>query len=295
MRKAWLLVALVLVAGCDRSRDELKVALAETQRVSAEKDSLLNEIVETTKLVSDINSELSKARNVGVRPVVASETKLTPAAEDRTVLLGKIQEVVARLNDSEAKLEKTQQRLAAMTKKDRRLIAQVEEYKKTLTELRETTERQKLEYEAIIEQQRMQIVTLQTDLDTARAVNVALADTVANLTDYSNTVYVVSGTKKELEEKGVVVNEGSKFLFFGGKKLMPARNLPTDAFATINKVRDTVITLPKAEKDYRIVSRHDTAYVDAAAEKDGRFRGEIHITSPDRFWASSKYLILVEN
>lgn len=295
MRKVWLLATLALVAACNPSRKELEAALAESQRVSAEKDSLLTEVMATTTLVNEINAELAKARNVGVAPVLASEKGMTPAAEERTAVLGKIREVITRLNESEARVE-------AMETSDRRLNSQIARYKKTLAELRETTERQKAEYEAIIAQQQEQIATLQVEVDTARAENtrlasysMALSDTVSELTSLKNTAYVVSGTKQELLDRGVVVNEGSKFLFFGGKKLLPARDLPADAFTAIDLTRDTVIALPRADKNYKIVSRHDTAFVDASVEDGDKFRGEIHILRPGQFWAASKYLILVED
>jgi hypothetical protein len=302
MRKAWLLVALVLIAGCDRNRQQLETALTEAKTVSAEKDSLLNEMLETTKLMSDINSELAKAR-VGVSPVAAGERTTTPSAEDRQIVLGKIREVITRLNESEAQLDKNKARIEAMTKKDRRLLAQIETFKETIAELRATTERQQTEYTAIIETQKQEIASLTEERDTVRAYNVrlegdktALADTVSTLTEYKNTVYVAAGSKKELLDKGLAVNEGSKFLFFGGKKLLPARSLTPEGFETINKVRDNVIPLPKPDRSYRIVSRHSPQYlVEGSASKDGKVKGELHIASPEEFWAVSKYLILVED
>ena len=63
------MVALIATAACDRSRDELEAALAEQQRVAAEKDSLLNEVLSTSALVNEINTELAAVRGITPSPV----------------------------------------------------------------------------------------------------------------------------------------------------------------------------------------------------------------------------------
>ena len=45
---------------------ELAKALAESRAAEAQKDSLLTEVLETTQFVSDLNSELAKAKTVAV-------------------------------------------------------------------------------------------------------------------------------------------------------------------------------------------------------------------------------------
>jgi hypothetical protein len=56
------------------------------------------------------------------------------------------------------------------------------------------------------------------------------------------------------------------------------------------------IPLPRPDKSYRIVSRHDVGLIEIAKkEKDGSFRGDaIRIVDPAKFWAASRYLIISE-
>jgi hypothetical protein len=42
------------------------------------------------------------------------------------------------------------------------------------------------------------------------------------------------------------------------------------------------------------VSRQALAYLDTETDKDGKFRGDLVINTPDAFWGPSKYLIIVE-
>ena len=96
MRKLMLAGLLIMTAGC-ASRKDLEKAQSEATSLAAEKDSLLSEVLATSKLVSDVNSELATAKGLGVSPTTTSEgTTASSAAEDRQILLGKIREAVAR-------------------------------------------------------------------------------------------------------------------------------------------------------------------------------------------------------
>jgi hypothetical protein len=306
MRYVWLMLALVMAGttACDRSRDELNAALAEAKQVSAEKDSLLNEVLETTKFVSDLNTELAKVKSVGVSPVPASEQTASGAAQERVAALGRIKETIARLNEAEQKLEQQTQRASRMGRRNERLLAQLESAKQTIADLKSAAERQETEYTAVIDRQKVEIAALTSRVDTMTlvneqlsATNVALTDTVGQLTDYKNTVYYAVGTKKELMERGVVTKEGSKFLFFGGTHLVPARDLNPEAFTRADKTHDLTIALPREDKNYKIISRQSAQYLASSSlTQDGKkLHGAIQIESPEEFWAPSKYLIVVED
>jgi outer membrane murein-binding lipoprotein Lpp len=295
MRKILVLAALALAtAGC-ADKAKLNTALAESQRLSAEKDSLLNEVLANAEMVSAVNTELGKVKDLGANPVTAGEGAGT-ANDQRTVVLGKIRDAITRLQTSEESLEKAKQRLAAMSTKDSRLVAQVDRYQKTIEEMKLNIERQQAEYTAIIDSQNTQIVTLRTDLDTVSAAKSRIEAEKAALADTMNTVYYVAGTQSELVEKGVAVKEGSKFLIFGGSKLLPARNLDPSAFTVLHRMSDTVLTLPRNDKQYKIVTRQSPTHLSSLVANDGKVSGgELHIASPEQFWAGSRYLILVQD
>ena len=105
MRYAWLIaLAVVATTGCNQA--ELKKALSEAKAAEAQKDSLLTEVLETTQFVSDVNSELAKAKTVATKP--ASTDPGVPGAkkdrEERVAALERVKTVIAKLNESEAKL-----------------------------------------------------------------------------------------------------------------------------------------------------------------------------------------------
>ena len=295
MRKVLLVAAAVLLSTGCADKQKLNTALAESQRLSAEKDSLLNEVLANAEMVSGINSELAKVRDLGANPVTAGEG-VTSANDQRTVVLGKIRDAITRLQQSEEALEAAKKRLASMSSRDSRLVAQVERYQKTIEEMKTNIERQQAEYTAIIDSQNTQIVALRTDLDTVSAARTRVESERQALVDTMNTVYYIAGTQNELVERGVAVKEGSKFLVFGGTRLLPARDLDPAAFSVIHRINDTVLTLPRADKAYKIVTRQSPTHLSSQVEDNGKIRGgELRIASPEQFWGSSRYLILVQD
>lgn len=297
MRRMMLAGALAMTLAACASKADLQKAQTEAQALAAEKDSLLSEVLATTKLVSDINSELARAKGIGVSPTTPGEAVTTSAAEEREILLGKIREAVTRLNESEAQLEKVKTRLASIEKKDSRLVAQVEQYQKQITELRtsiETQEQLIQEQQTTIAAQRVQIDSLGAEVTTVAARNTELADSVAASEALRAEAFVAIGKKDDLKKSGLVVDEGSKFLVFGGKKTVPARQLSEAGFRKLDMRVDRTIDLP-ADKKFKLVSRQDPQYLQPGPDDKGRLTGAQTITDPEAFWKASKYLIIVED
>jgi hypothetical protein len=141
-----------------------------------------------------------------------------------------------------------------------------------------------------VEEQKATIVAL-TDQVTQ------LTDTVNLLKEKNNTVYYIIGTKDELLQKGIVVQEGgSRFpLLFAkvGQTIVPARDLNLSAFTRINMREVTEIPLPGSD-EYRVASRQDLDGL-AAPPSDGRHvSGTVKIANPDKFWSGSRILILIQ-
>jgi hypothetical protein len=294
---ASIFLVVATLAGCTRSQADLAKALADAKAAEAQKDSLLTEVLETTQFVSDLNSQLARAKVASVS--TAGGDRGIPGREqdrqDRQATLASISKVIDRLNESEAKLTATEARAKSATTKNARLLAQIATYKQTIQDLKAAAEQQRLETEAIIADQKMQIATLAGRVDTLSREKGSLIDTVAHLTAYKNRVYYAMGTKDELLRQGVVTKEGSKFLIFGGTRLEPARRPNLDAFTMIDKTQTLSIPLPRSDKKYKIISRQSPEFLSGDVNGKGEVKGVLEIVSPEEFWSGSKYLILVQN
>lgn len=301
--------ALIAAAACDtKAKEQLRVlAKADSLRTDslvAIKNDLLNEVMTSTQFVNDINSQLAKmkfAANKDLNTKTGSEGDLAKIKEDRTIIVSKIRELVARLDSSENRLTSLRKRANALAKHDSTLVGQVAAYEQTINELRQTVETQKAEFQSIIDRQNTQIAQLTSKVDTMTTENVRLAgeraayvDTVSQLTTEKNTAYYVIGTRDELMKKGILVNEGRRrFFLVGGRPTALARDLDPSKFTQIDRLKDRQITFPDGAK-YSIITRQNPAFAAPLATKDGKITGGLKIEQPEQFWEPSKFLIIVK-
>jgi predicted nucleic acid-binding Zn-ribbon protein len=295
-----LLLLLPLLSACDSSRQQL-VALARADSLRQDsllnvKDQLLNDMLVSTQFINDINAEIAKARSLPkpkAGSALATPAEAAKIREDRADVLKKIEMVVSRLNSTESRVAQLRTQAASLARHDSTIMQQVAQYEQTIADFRQTVENQKKEFQAIFDQQNLQIASLKGQVDTLNSVKAALADSVGQLKQQTHAGYYVAGTKDDLVRDGVLVEEGHRrFWILGGRSVRPARSLDTTAFTRIDITSDTAIALPDGE--YSIFSRQNPQYAQAFAVKDGKISGGLYITDPSAFWATSKFLILMK-
>lgn len=303
--KRLALGALALIAACDSGGDPQSARIPrdstafyrgqvqELTTVNSVKDSLVRDLAETTKILSDINTELSKVsrtRTATNEPVVGSETA---TVNERQQVLKRVQELTTRLRGSESRLASSQRRLRELTKNNDSLRVTLADFQATIDGLQATVESQKntiATMEADLMGARQQVATLSTE-------KAVLTDTVSALTERENTVYYVIGTRQELKDKGLIREEGgTRFLIFTrtGEVLKPAHELDPSAFTLADRRTMTEIALPNPNKEYELITPQNIAYSNVPLDAKNKVKGTLQITSPERFWGNSKYLILVE-
>ncbi len=297
MRKIGLAIAAVIaLSGCvsKKSYDQL---VLEQQRVTEQKDSLVADVLAATQMVTEINTDLARVKTLGVSPVAGGDRPLAGRAEERAVLLGKVREVIARLDAADQQIEAQKKRIGGLSAERTKLVAQLDTFQKSINELRAAAQEQ----EALISEQKVQIATLTSKVDTLNQKTTqltteksAVQDTLVRVIDESHVVYYAVGTKEELLKRGILVSEGSKFLVFGSKTLQPARDLKPELFQRLDRRRDTVLTVPEPNKEYRIVTRQSASFLSSTVMSNGKVKGDLHISSPE-FWDGAKFLILVRD
>lgn len=268
------LAALVFaVAACGTSA-ETERKLAELEQANAQKDSLMQEVALSSRMLSDINVELAKVRVRTNRLRVSSESPVT-ASHD--TLIAKLRYVVNRVRETESALSQERERVKSLTSLSDSLRATLDS---TVGNLQTMIATQKQTIDLLTEQ----VNTLTTE-------NVALRDSLA-------TGYYVIGTREELKKKGILTEQGGGRVLFilwrTGKTLQPARNLDPDLFTAIDTRQVTQIPLPLASAEYRVASLQDLEYI-AEERKDGKYSGTptLTITSAVDFWRNSKFLIII--
>jgi len=261
------------LAACGTSA-ETERKLAELEQVNAQKDSMMQEIAINSRLITDINVELAKARVRNDRLRVSSESPIT--AQNDT-LIARLRYVVARVRETESALTSSRERIKGLT---------------ALSDsLRTTLDSTVGNLQSIIAAQKTTIDLLTERVDALTTENVALRDSLA-------TGYYVIVTREELKKKGILTEQGGGRVLFvlwrTGKTLQPARNLSPRDFTAIDTRQVTQIPLPSAQREYRVASLQDLSYV-AEERQNDKYTGTpvLTITSPVDFWRTSKFLVII--
>jgi uncharacterized coiled-coil protein SlyX len=270
----FLLVGSVFALAACGTSAETERKLAELESANAQKDSLMQEVAISSRLISDVNVELAKAKIRNNRLHVSSESPIT-ASND--TLIARLRYVVARVSETESQLAQSRERIKSLTTLSDSLRAALDS---TVGNL-----------QTVIAGQKTTIDLLTDRVDALTEENVALKDSLA-------TGYYVIGTRDELKKKGILTEQGGGRVLFilwrTGKTLQPARNLDPRLFTSIDTRQVTQIPLPSARGNYRVASLQDLSYV-AEENKDNTFSGvpSITITSPADFWRNSKFLVII--
>lgn len=277
-----LTIALLAAGACQqRPSVAMQAQIDSLSAAAAERDQLLMEMADNARFVSEVSAELAQVQVRGRKLQISSES---PMRASRDSVVQKIKYITTRLNETESRLRQNQQRIAELT---------------TLSDSLKTALEQTLaNYQQVVDDQRATIEALTAQVQGLEGENIALRDTVSNLSMMTNTVYVAVGTKDELLRRGLVVEEGGARVLFifgrAGKTLAPARDLDPDEFTAVNKREVTEIPLPDPTKTYRIASRQNPEFLATPPNGDGTVSGRLVIAQPEQFWANSKFLILVE-
>jgi hypothetical protein len=294
--------AFFLLAACTPSAehkraDSTALALsAEQQQLStqlaAQKDSLTRVVLQADDFIMHIDSSMSAVK--GLPKGSSADSQLDPLArqiENRKVVMARVDALVERAR-------KTSAQLSASSKSNAALRAQLTSDSTLIAELNVTIARQTATINALS-------ARVDSLSNATQQLGLALNDTKASLADTKtslvnaenerNKAFYVIGTEDELVKRGVVVREGGANLLFAhpGRTLQIARSLAADAFTEVDQRQLQTITMPDTTRRYRVVSRQSLDNATVTERDQNSFRGNLRIADAAKFWAPSKYLVLV--
>lgn len=284
------------LARSSRAKDSLIIVkdslLAERGRQLSLQSQIIGDATASARLVAEIERDLSRVRSLRVSGDTSQiESAIQSTSAQLATVQKKVTALINRLNASEARLRQVRNDSASHAAADASTMAQLRAHEQAIAELRTTVELQRAEI-TMLEQKVDSVVRSNIVLVSQRDSVIIVANTMAARED---SVFVVIGNERELSEKGLVRREGGTLLMFGrGKTMVPGRTLDPTLFTLLSKSRDRQIMLPRADKEYRIVSRQALEYTDLTRPRDAVVKGTLTITDSEKFWAPSRYLILVE-
>ena len=268
------------LASISAERDSLQMRM---QDASADKDRALAQIVEASKFADAVDAELRQVRGLSSK---LSVTKRDESGKTEAAAAQK--DILDRLSQMRQRLSSRQRQVAALLDSLRIMRADSSAAATLLADLN-----------GRLAAREKEVAVFQDEIRALRTRNELLTVTVKAMDVRENRVYYVIGSRRQLIADKVVTEEGGSrglLIVKLGKTLVPARTIDESRFTRADRREVLTIPLPRSDRPYRIVSRHDVGLIDAAKkEKDGAFRGEnIRITDPVKFWAASRYLIIAE-
>ncbi len=296
-------VVLLVSAACgpsaEHQRADSTVVAVSTQRqqlatqLAAQKDSLTRVVLQADDFISHIDS--SVARVSGLPKDKKANQQLDPLAhqiENRKLLMARVDALVARTRA-------TASALAKESKSNVALRTQLASDSVLIGELSATIKRQTANIEALsgrVDSLRTSAQLLASSLATTKTSLASVETSLKAVESEHNAVYYIVGREDELVNRGVVVREGGANLLFAhpGRTLQVARALDPQAFTAGDLRSVQTIVVPDSTRRYKVVSRQSLDHATVGDREENTFRGNLRIADATRFWAPSRYLVVVE-
>lgn len=247
-------------------------------RVINEKDSLISVVFSDIQLVSENLEAIKTRENLLVVSTESEGTKLPTdklnediAAIDR--LLQENRCKISALQSSVAKLRKANLRIEGLEKMITGLRVQLDEKSEEIARLHENIDRMSAKV---------------TTLEAQVVEQVARAESLSNektaLEDRLNTVYYIIGAEKELRDAQIIEKQG-----IIGRTLTVN---PNSSLASFTQADSRLLTqIPIGHKKVTLVSVHPEGSYQLITNAD-KVVAKLVIDNPERFWESSKILVI---
>jgi chromosome segregation ATPase len=200
----------------------------------------------------------------------------------REEILNSIADINKLLDENKAKLKKLNRQLATARSDNKRWKEEAERIQQYLTE-------KENEISSLKEQIAQQQVTISelnnkvSDLTSARDVSSAHADL---LDKELHKAYFATGTYSQLKKQKVVAKEGGVLGIGRTQELAP--NADKSAFTEIDTRQATGIVING--KKPKLITHHPASSYEL--KQEGKDVEYLTITDPDKFWSTSKYLVV---
>jgi hypothetical protein len=265
--------ALALAAAATEQQTLLATQLA------AQKDSLTRVVLQADDFIMQVDKSMSRVK--GLPKGKKKNDNLDPLArqvENRKLVMERVDALVARAQATASQLAKANRNNAA-------LRAQIAADSALIADLNSTIQRQTATIEG-----------LSVRIDSLKSATQQLSVQLAAVETESAKAFYLVGREDDLVKKGVIVREGGANLLIArpGRTLQVARTVPVDLFTAVDSRGLKEIPVPDSTRRYRLVSRQSLDAAEVTDRKRNTFRGNLHIADASKFWASSKYLVLVE-
>ncbi len=256
------------VENLKKQQDSL-LAVYNSQRT--EMEGYLRDITDIQLSLNDLTTQeqILKAKSEGDINLTAKENILN----DLSAIQSTIEANKKKLASVQAKLKKANGKIADLERMVADLNNQLSIRDSSISLLGTT-----------IAELSVKVNSMETAMTEVKADNEVKAKEIADKTAKLNTAYYTIGTFKSLRDKQVISNDG---LIVKSKDIKSDFN--RDAFTKVDITTTKVIAL-NYPKEVKVVSNHPSDSYSVV--KENNKVKSLEVIDPDRFWSSSKYLII---
>jgi hypothetical protein len=282
---AIVFAGILILASCGKKKEQqildLQAKNAELLADSNRKDSLMNELFTS---INDIERNLA---DVTAREKLITEAPVTEQRMNEDVR-NKIMDDIILINNI---MEENKKQIAALKdqlKKSGAKVAALQETINLLTKRLEEKELELADLKGQLVKQNFKIEELNATVDTLQEEKASQSRIISQqdaLIGEMNTIWYVSGPKKELTDKGIIEKAGG---MLSGK--MKMSDLIDPGYFTIADMRK-ISVIPFESEKAELVTIHPEGSYKFLMEGES-FKG-IEIINATEFWKSSRFLVIM--
>jgi DNA repair exonuclease SbcCD ATPase subunit len=250
------------------------------------KEQSINEFLQAFNEIQ-YNLDSIKEREMIITEKTKGKTELKKSAKDQ---------INYDINTIYQLLSDTKEKLANMKKRLGKANYQIAELEKLVDHLNKQIQQKDVEIETLrgeLEKLNIKVVRLTQDVNNLKADNdvknkiiEGQADELKMKTEELYTGYYVFGSKKFLKENKIITATGG-FIGIGKTKKLKS-DFNDENFTKIDIREITEFAIPGSK--FKMVTDHPSDSYEILGEKESRV---LHITNYERFWKSSRYLVII--
>ncbi len=291
--KLSILIAIVVLAAACTDKEKIAQMQGSIDSLKTELGSRDTELTEYFTLVSDIESNISEIKERENMISLEQESNPTDNLEAKKQMVEDLKAINSLMLENKTKLEELNKKLQSsyyQTGKFKKLVAQLEEKVNTQeTDIQNLTV-QVTELTAQNETLNVKVDSLSTENTTKEELIAEKDGMITEMDEELHAAYYTTGTSTELEEKAIITKEGG-FIGIGKvEQLSPSFNKNDFTLVDIRKVN----TIPLNSKKVELVTSHPQDSYEIVVNEEEKQVDKLVILDPDKFWASSKYLVIAK-
>ncbi len=250
------------------------------------KEQSINEFLQAFNEIQ-YNLDSIKEREMIITEKTKGKTELKKSAKDQ---------INYDINTIYQLLSDTKEKLANMKKRLGKANYQIAELEKLVDHLNKQIQQKDVEIETLrgeLEKLNIKVIRLTQDVNNLKADNdvknkiiEGQADELKMKTEELYTGYYVFGSKKFLKENKIITATGG-FIGIGKTKKLKS-DFNDENFTKIDIREITEFAIPGSK--FKMVTDHPSDSYEILGEKESRV---LHITNYERFWKSSRYLVII--